>query len=63
MAKGVLVKDLIKELKKYNGNSRCMVWIGNSVGFAGLYLDGQGDDPDDPVEFSIFSEEKKKGGK
>ena len=60
-ARGVLVKHLIEELKRYDGNSRCMVWIGNSVGFAGLYLDGQGDDPNDPVEFSIVSEEEKIG--
>ena len=58
--KGMKVKDLIEELKRYDGNSRCMVWVGGSVGFAGLYLDGQEDDSDDPVEFSVFPEEEYK---
>jgi len=53
-SRGVLVKHLIQELEKYDDDSHCMVWVGGSVGFAGLYLDGQGDDPNDPVEFSFF---------
>jgi len=51
--KGVKVKYLIEELQEHDPNARCMVYLGGKVGFVGLYLDGRGDDPNDPVEFSL----------